>query len=69
MSHYSTEFLGKERIANWQREADMARLARSGLEPEPSMHPASSWRHGALDRLTGWLAPVRRFVARVALAA
>ena len=70
MSHYSTELFVKERIANWQREAGMARLVRTEVVPEPLVHAASPWRqHGPRGRLAGWLAPVRRFVARLAVAA
>jgi hypothetical protein len=79
MNHYAAEMLIKERIADWQREANGNRLVRSNPSPRLAPHPArrngqagpigrtAGWP-GPVGRLTGWLGQVRRVAQALARA-
>jgi hypothetical protein len=51
MNYYTTELLAAQRIADQRREADHARLARSGRPSNASVDSRSD----LLRRLAGWV--------------
>jgi hypothetical protein len=70
MSHYASELLVKERIANWHSEANGSRLVRANPDSGPAARPAGrNGLFGPVGRLTGWLGQARLFVERLASAA